>query len=54
MSLNLDELDNRNNLEDGHSSNTLFTYHMPGSDNFTHFEPMTPNIRDSKMVRLFP
>ena len=42
MSLNLDELDNTNNLEDGHPSNTLFTYYMPGSEDFTHFEPQTP------------
>ena len=41
MSLKLDELDNTNNLEDGHPSNTLFTYCMPGSENFMHFEPQT-------------
>ena len=28
MSLNLDELNNSNNLEDGHPSNTLFMYYM--------------------------
>ena len=28
ITLNLDELDNSDNLEDGHPSNTLFTYHM--------------------------
>ena len=39
MSLNLDELDNTNNIEDGHPSNTLFMYYMPGSEDFTHFEP---------------
>ena len=54
MSLKLDELNNSDNLKDGHPSNTLFTYYIPGSENFTHFEPMTPDIRDSKMVRLFP
>ena len=53
MSLKLDELANSNNLEDRHPSNTLFTYYMPGSENFTRFEPMTPDIRDSKMARLF-
>ena len=41
MNLKLDELDNTNNLEDGHPSNTLFTYYIPGSENFTHFEPQT-------------
>ena len=60
MIFKLDELDNTNNLEDGHPSNTLFTYYMPGSEDFTRFEPMTPppppppDIRDSKIVRLFP
>ena len=42
MSLKLDELDNTNNLEDGHPSNTLFTYYMPGSEDFMRFEPQTP------------
>ena len=42
MSLNLDELNNSDNLEDEHPSNTLFTYYMPGSENFTCFKPMTP------------
>ena len=42
MSLTLDELDITNNLEDGHPSNTLFTYYMPGSEDFMHFEPKTP------------
>ena len=42
MSFKLNELDNSNNLEDGHPSNTLFTYYIPGSENFTCFEPQTP------------
>ena len=42
MSLKLDELDNTSNLEDGHPSNTLFTYYMPGSEDITRFEPQTP------------
>ena len=42
MNLKLDELDNSNNLEDGHPSTTLFTHYIPGSENFTHFEPATP------------
>ena len=54
MSLKLDELDNANNLEDGHPSNTLFTYYMPCSEDFMHFEPQTPRIRNSNIVRLFP
>ena len=49
VSLNLDELNNSDNLElDGHPSNTLFTYYMPGSENFTHFEPQTPRYKKLK------
>ena len=48
MSLKLDELNNSDNLEDGHPSNTLFTYYMPGSENFTHFEPQTPRYKKLK------
>ena len=42
MSLNLDELNNSDNLEDGHPSNTLFAYYMPDSEDFMHFKPHTP------------
>ena len=42
MIFKLDELDNTNNLEDGRPSNTLFTYYMPGSEDFMCFEPKTP------------
>ena len=48
VSLKLDELDNTNNLEDGHPSNTLFTYYMPGSEDFTRFEPQTPQYKKLK------
>ena len=48
MSLKLDELDNTNNLEDGHPSNTLFTYYMTGSEDFTRFEPMTARYKRLK------
>ena len=50
MSLKLDELNNSNNLEDGHLSNTLFTYYMPGSEDFMHLNPKHPKMRDSNMV----
>ena len=42
MIFKLDELDNTNNLEDGKPSNTLFTYYIPGSEDFMRFEPKTP------------
>ena len=48
MSLKLDELNNSDNLEDGHPSNTLFTYYMPGSENFMRFEPATPRYKRLK------
>ena len=48
MIFKLDELDNTNNLEDGHPSNTLFTYYMPGSEDFTCFEPATPQYKKLK------
>ena len=48
MIFKLDELDNTNNLEDEHPSNTLFTYYMPGSEDFTYFEPMTPRYKRLK------
>ena len=42
MIMNLDELDNSDNLKDGHPSNTLFMCYGFGSEDFTHFEPATP------------
>ena len=48
MIINLDELNNSDNLEDGHLSNTLFTYHMTDDKDFTRFEPQTPQYRKLK------
>ena len=48
MSLKLDELDNSGNLKDGHPSNTLFMYYMPGSEDFMCFKPMTPRYKKLK------
>ena len=48
MILNLDELDNTVNLEDGRPSNVLFTYYVPGSVNFMSFEPKTPQYKKLK------
>ena len=48
MILNLDQLDNTINLEDGRPSNALFTYYVPGSVNFTSFEPQTPQFKKLK------
>ena len=48
MTISLDELNNNDNLKDGKPSNTLFTYYMPGSEDFTHFEPRTPQYKKLK------
>ena len=46
--LNLDELDNSDNLKDGRPSNELLTYHVTSNDDFTHFEPRTPQYKALK------
>ena len=48
MTLNLDELNNSNNLKDGRPSNELLTYHVTDDEDFTHFEPQTPQYRKFK------
>ena len=42
ITLNLNELDNSNNLEDGRPSNSLLTYYLTSNEDFTHFEPQNP------------
>ena len=54
MSCELDKLNNSDNLEDGHRSNTLFMYYMPGSENCTHFEPATPQYKRLKNGEIVP
>ena len=41
MDLNLNDLDNSANLEDGRPSNALLTYHVTANEDFMHFEPHT-------------
>ena len=48
MSLNLNELDNTVNLEDGRPSNSLLTYHLTANEDFTSFEPHTPQYKKLK------
>ena len=48
MIINVDELNNSNNLKDGHPSNTLFTYHVDAHKDFMHFEPQSPQYRKLK------
>ena len=48
MIFNLDELDNSDDLEDGRPSNTLFTCYVTSYNEFTHFEPRTPQYKKLK------
>ena len=45
MILNLDELDNTDNLEDGRPSNALLTYHVTDDKDFMSFEPNIPQYK---------
>ena len=48
VTLNLDELNNSVNLKDGRPSNELLTYYVTSNEDFTHFEPQTPQYRKLK------
>ena len=53
--LNLDELDNTDNLEDGRPSNVLLTCHVTVDEDFTCFEPNIPQyekLKNGKFVSL--
>ena len=52
ITLNLNELDNSNNLEDGRPSNSLLTYYMTSNEDFTHFEPQDPRCQKLKNEEL--
>ena len=46
--LNLDELDNTDNLENGRPSNSLLMLHVTSNEDFTSFEPQTPQYKKLK------
>ena len=48
ITLNLDELNNSDNLKDGRPSNELLTYHVNAHEDFTRFEPQTPQYKNFK------
>ena len=48
ITLNLNELDNSNNLEDGRPSNSLLTYYVTSNKGSTHFEPQNPQYKKLK------
>ena len=54
MVLNLDELDNTNNLENGKPSNTSLMYHVTAYGDSTHFEPYIPQYKELKNDEIFP
>ena len=48
ITISLNKLDNSDNLEDGKSSNTLFTYFVTSPEYFTHFKPQSPQNKKHK------
>ena len=48
MIIKLNELDNSDNLEDGRPSNTLLMHHVTSNEDFTSFEPQTPQYKKLK------
>ena len=48
MILNLDELDNSDNLEDGRPSNALLTNHVTSNEDLMSFKPCTPQYKKLK------
>ena len=46
MIVNLDEVDNTNNLEDGKPSNSLLTYHVTSNEDSTSFKPQNHTTRN--------
>ena len=48
VAISLNELNNSDNLEDGRPSNTLFTYYVTSSEDFTRFQPCNPRYMKLK------
>ena len=46
--VNLNELDNTDNLQDGRPSNSLLTSHVTSNEDFTRFEPKIPQYKELK------
>ena len=51
MLISLNELNNSDNLDDGKPSNVLLRYHMTSSEEFTNFEPVTPQYKKLKNLK---
>ena len=54
ITLNLDELNNSDNLQDGRPSNELLTSYVTSNEDFTRFEPQTPQYKNLKTESLLP
>ena len=52
MILNLDELDNTDNLEDGRPSNALLTYHVTSNEDFTSFISQYKRLKNEEFTSL--
>ena len=52
--ISLNKLDNSDNLEDGRSSNILFTYYVTSLEYYMRFEPRNTLYMKPNMARLFP
>ena len=48
VAISMNELNNSDNLEDGRPSNTLFTYYVTSSEDFTRFKPCNPRYMKLK------
>ena len=48
ITISLNELDNSDNLEDGHPKNALLTYYVTAPEYFTCFEPRTSQYKKLK------
>ena len=54
ITLNLNELNNSDNLKDGRPSNSLLTYYVTSNEDFTRFEPQSPQYKNLKVESLLP
>ena len=50
----LNELNNRDNLEDGRPRNALLTHYVADNEEFMSFEPRTPQYKNLKTKNLLP
>ena len=52
MVISLNELNNSDNLEDEKPSNTLHTYHVTGSEEFTPVSPQYKKLKNGEFTSL--